>query len=490
MLKTILRKTLRQKKKNALDVQDKSFPQNEDSELTKPRKRQQRRNSIKKVNGIIISYETPQDQAVENVLNHCSPLETDINASDMVYSAGHKPIKSLESDIDDTLDTSTIKSATSTIPNETSEVKVEPQRRRRSSVKALSKYLAKRISSSITSQGSSSTSSSVKKPQELLWGTHTLEEHEAAVELLIHQIKDVKGEKGLRDVLGLEFHPEPCPQHASVIDELCNKCRTVLVHKESGERVTHPHSTRFIPKEVFNETARLFGNIVCDIAVAQDKVVEHGETGTLVVISGMNVPAGLFSRGRTVSEGLERGTALPFLREASERGWKVVLLGSDDQVDLAQSLDDLANQEEGSGGVYVLAHSRGGARFVRYLLDRESEGKSGFLSRLCAVAFTDSTHDIRIAKRYPKIYQFLQSPACVYFKCGRPGSSRFDFDYGVAKGDIIDDGAWAGDPAETDSFWRQRFGDIETLWAGTTVHSMVNWPARRFIWNHFDAQRD
>jgi hypothetical protein len=52
-----------------------------------------------------------------------------------------------------------------------------------------------------------------------------------------------------------------------------------------------------------------------------------------------------------------------------------------------------------------------------------------------------------------------------------------------------DDGwenAKPGDECAKDRFWSHRFGQIKTVWAGTTDHSLTNWAARASIWEHFD----
>jgi hypothetical protein len=68
----------------------------------------------------------------------------------------------------------------------------------------------------------------------------------------------------------------------------------------------------------------------------------------------------------------------------------------------------------------------------------------------------------------------LQSDRCVYFRCANPRDSQW---YIHA----------AGDPVQTDNFWKHRFGSIRTLWAGTDEHSLTNWFAHAKIWEHFDG---
>jgi hypothetical protein len=74
------------------------------------------------------------------------------------------------------------------------------------------------------------------------------------------------------------------------------------------------------------------------------------------------------------------------------------------------------------------------------------------------------------------LYPTSRANHCVYFRCADPRR---------------DGPQWyvhaAGDPVQTDSFWKHRFaGNIRTLWAGTDEHSLTNWFAHAKIWEHFD----
>ena len=48
----------------------------------------------------------------------------------------------------------------------------------------------------------------------------------------------------------------------------------------------------------------------------------------------------------------------------------------------------------------------------------------------------------------------------------------------------------AGDECPKDRFWSHRFGEVRTVWAGTTEHSLSNWTAHKPIWEHFDKIRE
>jgi hypothetical protein len=47
----------------------------------------------------------------------------------------------------------------------------------------------------------------------------------------------------------------------------------------------------------------------------------------------------------------------------------------------------------------------------------------------------------------------------------------------------------AGDVVEVDHHWRRRFGNIQTLWAGTAEHSLIVASSFNVIWEHFDRFR-
>jgi len=128
-----------------------------------------------------------------------------------------------------------------------------------------------------------------------------------------------------------------------------------------------------------------------------------------------------------------------------------------------------------------------------------------YLPRIPAIAFTDSTHNIQWTKRaihgsnnnnnrnkshghrdhnnnhnhnHP-LEQLLESEQCVYFK-----RSEQDKDC------IHNPLSSIGQPVETDRFWKHRFGEIRTLCAGTSDHSLTNWFVRHHIWEHFDKHSE
>jgi hypothetical protein len=170
-----------------------------------------------------------------------------------------------------------------------------------------------------------------------------------------------------------------------------------------------------------------------------------------------------------------------------------------------------------SRDLYILSHSASGAQVARYLLEKGD----AYLPHIRAIAFTDSTHNIQWCKQSSnsscsaagsknantsgsssscnnkkdsldgssssrntqhhgdELSELLQSNKSIYFRCAneRRDGSRW---YLHAAGDVV----------KTDEFWKHRFGEIQTYWAGTNEHSLTNWYAHAHIWRHFDAFLD
>lgn len=116
----------------------------------------------------------------------------------------------------------------------------------------------------------------------------------------------------------------------------------------------------------------------------------------------------------------------------------------------------------------ILSHSASGAQLARYLLEKSES----YLPHIRAIAFTDATHNVQWARQRGnhQLVNLLESPACVYYRCHHSDDRH----------------AKAGQEAPTDKFWKHRFGNVRTYFAGTSEHSLTNWFAHSFIWAHFD----
>ena len=202
------------------------------------------------------------------------------------------------------------------------------------------------------------------------------------------------------------------------------------------------------------------------------------------------VSAGVFSRQHLLTTGLEPSTALPLLLEAQSRGMNCVLIDPNARGDrhgmqtfeesvrslfyqnLGTEVEDAIIPVTSDGYIYVLAHSAAGGQLVRYLLD-QNHGAS-LLPRIRSITFTDSTHSVQWLKEHQHISSLIQSSKALYVKSANP---------------MRDDGwenAKPGDECAKDHFWCHRFGQIKTVWAGTTDHSLTNLTACKTIWEHFD----
>lgn len=209
-----------------------------------------------------------------------------------------------------------------------------------------------------------------------------------------------------------------------------------------------------------------------------------------------------------MTTGLEPATALPLLCEARDRGMNCVVIDPNARGDRfgmdtfetsirglfewQQNIpkeDGHINDDGGrnvrehapgaiipvEGAIYVLAHSAAGGQLVRYLLDQEKDAP--LLSRIKCITFTDSTHSVQWLKNHPHILSLIQSSKALYVKSA---NRMRDDDWETAS---------PGDECPRDHFWSHRFGDIKTVWAGTTEHSLSSWTAHKPIWDHFDKIR-
>jgi hypothetical protein len=132
------------------------------------------------------------------------------------------------------------------------------------------------------------------------------------------------------------------------------------------------------------------------------------------------------------------------------------------------------NDNPHHGPLYILSHSASGSQLARYL---QTEGQH-LLQHIKSIAFTDSTHSIQWLKDHHEIASFFQGPASLYI---RSSNEYRDSDWQNHR---------PGDIAVTDQHWQHRFGQIQTVWAGTTDHSLTNWYSHSCIWDHFDKCSD
>ena len=219
----------------------------------------------------------------------------------------------------------------------------------------------------------------------------------------------------------------------------------------------------------------------------------YSQRPTLLIVTGKGiVRAGIFSREHLLISGIESSTALPFIHHARVRKLNIVILDPNARGDclgyvtFTKSMEKLlpswGEQLQSVGcsmrncDLYILSHSTSGSHLVRYLSEDIDHKFQRRLDYIRAIAFTDSTHDIEAAwvKRDAALIALLESDASVYFRRASANMSE--------KLSLLH----AGQESPKDERWRRRFGNIRTCWAGTKEHSLTNWYARSFIWEHFD----
>jgi hypothetical protein len=225
----------------------------------------------------------------------------------------------------------------------------------------------------------------------------------------------------------------------------------------------------------------------------QDETIMDREPTLLIATGKGKVRAGIFSRQHLLTSGLECSTAVPIVREAKKRNMLVVIMDPNvhgdrfgmmtfektmgyifrhwEAADVKGNNPPLSQRD-----LFVLSHSQSGAQLARYLLDKAEF----YIPHLRAVAFTDSTHNIQWAKtkNFHELKDFLESDDCVYFRCSK----------GHSNDPLLNPLTSLGEEVDTDDFWKHRFGNIRTLCAGTSEHSLTNWFARCHIWEHFDSR--
>jgi hypothetical protein len=142
-----------------------------------------------------------------------------------------------------------------------------------------------------------------------------------------------------------------------------------------------------------------------------------------------------------------------------------------------RSLTHLFGSWKKNAPLYVLAHSAAGGYLVRYLL--LGPARKTLLENICALVFTDSTHNLPWAREDPAVFHFLQSKCCLYIRNTKVHASDT---FGNNKDRKL------GEEFERDIWWRRRFGELRTVWAGTTEHSLICWVARNIVWGFLDDQ--
>ena len=308
---------------------------------------------------------------------------------------------------------------------------------------------------------------------------------------------------------------ESSTEEEQQLDCCCPDCVTRLFHHQTNTLIGHLNRRSFISDgEMYDEVSRFCMEYAQEIMIREgdlqwvqieddiqalvsrthpaattgsddaDDDMTSNKKPTLLIVTGKGkVRAGIFSRQHIQTTGLEPSTALFVIREAKKRNMNIIMLdpncrGEREAYAVVQKsmqklfghiIIDQQQQENGGQQQYPLfiqLHSAAGSHVVRYLIDYWDS----FLPHIRAMAFTDSTHNIQWTKKTMRLFEFLESPAVVYFRS--------------TKGDTPHPAGL--EINSRDESWKRRFGTIRTCWAGTTEHSLSDWHARDFIWQHFD----
>lgn len=314
------------------------------------------------------------------------------------------------------------------------------------------------------------------------------------------------------------------PAGVDAANDIDKVCTWRLHHIPSGGTMVTPenHQDFIAHGKMYDEIARLCmqmaqetmmkeGDLqwvsVCDVRNIQALVSKQPQKSNkvLLIVTGKGqVRAGIFSRRHLLTSGVESSTALPLIREATQRNMKIVMLdpnakGHQMGMEVVEaSLEKLFfDEQDQDEEIYVVAHSMAGAQLVRFLHKHESsstrsdgarESKSAgnetsnqadtsttssdesFLRKIKAVAFTDANHNVNWCRDTPSVKNLLVGPSCLYVKSHK----------------IHDEPKALGQPHHYCDFWQHRFGEIRTIWAGTHEHALTNYTARYHIWDHFD----
>jgi hypothetical protein len=211
---------------------------------------------------------------------------------------------------------------------------------------------------------------------------------------------------------------------------------------------------------------------------------------TLIIMTGKGISrAGLLSVKQLLTSGIEHGSAAYHIHQAIKRGWHVIVLDPNAKGPrsgmevIAKSLDVLLFFDERpesisnqiGNTIYFLCHSASGGYLVRYLLQQDRP----FQRRVKAIAFADSTHRLSWAAEDNYIYDMLQSNRVLYIRNNSLGRDYPFPSHQQPK---------PGQVAEVDHWWTHRYGNLRTVWAGTSDHSLVCWAARKVIWSFFDGE--
>ncbi|XP_063724514.1 cotranscriptional regulator ARB2A homolog isoform X2 [Symsagittifera roscoffensis] len=228
----------------------------------------------------------------------------------------------------------------------------------------------------------------------------------------------------------------------------------------------------YIPEDAAETDARSF--------VFASSDFYSNETTLLVLIHGAGfVRAGQWSRKVIMNQGLREGSQIPYIEAAKQRGWAVIVLNTNLNIELAMSPDGKVSygrikysgtpEEHGlyvwnklirntkASSVFVVAHSYGGI-VTAHLADKAED----FTDRVKAVALTDSVHSLVDMDAFKNVEDFFERSAINWVQSLAPVNTRVKY--------------------------REKLKgkDCELRSAGVMEHDMTSHCAKESVFNWFD----
>uniref|UniRef100_A0A7N6ALH1 Arb2 domain-containing protein n=1 Tax=Anabas testudineus TaxID=64144 RepID=A0A7N6ALH1_ANATE len=166
----------------------------------------------------------------------------------------------------------------------------------------------------------------------------------------------------------------------------------------------------------------------------------------LVLIQGSGVVrAGQWARRLIINQDLDSGTQIPFITRAIEEN------GSSEEHVLY--VWDHFVSKAAAKNVFIMAHSYGGLSFVELMNQREMQVKN----RVCAVALTDSAHNIWLQETSKGTQDWMQQHCC----------------------------NWVSSPEPLDTPLDPMLPDCPRVSAGTERHELTSWMSFNSIFMFF-----
>uniref|UniRef100_A0A671Y8M4 ARB2 cotranscriptional regulator A n=1 Tax=Sparus aurata TaxID=8175 RepID=A0A671Y8M4_SPAAU len=166
----------------------------------------------------------------------------------------------------------------------------------------------------------------------------------------------------------------------------------------------------------------------------------------LVLIQGSGVVrAGQWARRLIINQDLDSGTQIPFITRAMEEN------GSSEEHVLY--VWDHFVSKAAAKNVFIVAHSYGGLSFVELMNQREMQVKN----RVCAVALTDSAHNIWLQETSKGTQDWMQQHCC----------------------------NWVSSPEPLDTPLDPMLPDCPRVSAGTERHELTSWLSFNSIFRFF-----